>query len=77
MFLIKLRRSLYGLKQSEQMWYNRLSDYLIKEGYANNVICPCQCSKTRARRRLGAGRRVSAAIIMKSFNKSEGLLIGV
>ncbi|KAM1397421.1 hypothetical protein ACFX2I_015003 [Malus domestica] len=23
------------------MWYNRLSEYLIKEGYANNVICPC------------------------------------
>ncbi|KAM1739723.1 hypothetical protein ACFX11_015396 [Malus domestica] len=22
------------------MWYNRLSEYLIKEGYANNVICP-------------------------------------
>ena len=23
------------------MWYNRLSEYLIKEGYINNVICPC------------------------------------
>ncbi|KAM0979765.1 hypothetical protein ACFX2C_015562 [Malus domestica] len=23
------------------MWYNRLNEYLIKEGYANNVICPC------------------------------------
>ncbi|KAM1569796.1 hypothetical protein ACFX10_034874 [Malus domestica] len=41
MFSIKLRRSLYGLKQSGRMWYNRLSEYLIKEGYANNVICPC------------------------------------
>ena len=38
---IKLQRSLYGLKQSGCMWYNRLSEYLLKEGYANNPICPC------------------------------------
>ena len=41
MLSIKLKRSLYGLKQSGRMWYNRLSEYLIKEGYINNVICPC------------------------------------
>jgi len=23
------------------MWYNRLSEYLLKEGYTNDVICPC------------------------------------
>jgi len=23
------------------MWYNRLSEYLLKEGYENNPICPC------------------------------------
>ena len=23
------------------MLYNRLSEYLLKEGYANNLICPC------------------------------------
>ena len=38
---IKLQRSLYGLKQFGRMWYNRLSEYLLKEGYANNPICPC------------------------------------
>ena len=37
---IKLQRSLYGLNQSRRMWYNRLSEYLLKEGYANNPICP-------------------------------------
>ena len=41
MYSIKLRRSLYGLKQSGRMWYNRLSEYLIKDGYINNLICPC------------------------------------
>lgn len=41
MYSIKLQRSLYGLKQSGRMWYNRLSDYLINKGYVNNIICPC------------------------------------
>ena len=37
---IKLQRSLYGLKQSGHMWYNQFSEYLLKEGYENNPICP-------------------------------------
>ncbi|MCF8704082.1 hypothetical protein L3055_11145 [Corynebacterium sp. MC-02] len=41
LFSIKLQRSLYGLKQSGRMWYQRLSDYLTKEGYMNDPICPC------------------------------------
>ena len=41
MYSIKLQRSLYGLKQSTGMWYNRLSEYLLREGYVNNPICPC------------------------------------
>ena len=41
MYSIKLQRSLYGLKKSGRMWYNRLSQYLLKEGYVNNSICPC------------------------------------
>ncbi|KAI3692362.1 hypothetical protein L6452_32176 [Arctium lappa] len=38
---IKLNKSLYGLKQSGRMWYNRLSEYLLKESYKNDSICPC------------------------------------
>ena len=41
MYSIKLQQSLYGLKQSGRMWYNRLSEYLLKKGYVNNLICPC------------------------------------
>jgi hypothetical protein len=40
-YSIKLQRSLYGLKQSGRMWYNCLSEYLLKEGFENNPICPC------------------------------------
>ena len=41
MYSMKLQRSLYILKQSGRMWYNYLSEYLLKEGYVNNPICPC------------------------------------
>ena len=40
-YSIKLQKSLYGLKQSGRMWYNRLSEILVKEGYVNDPICPC------------------------------------
>ena len=40
-YSIKLQKSLYGLKQSGRMWYNRLSEYLLTEGYKNDLICPC------------------------------------
>ena len=41
LFSIKLQRSLYGLKQPGRMWYQRLSEYLIKERYNNDPISPC------------------------------------
>ena len=37
MFSVKLKRSLYGLKQSGRMWYNRLSEYLVNQGCKNAV----------------------------------------
>ena len=48
LFSIKLQRSLYGLKQSDRMWYQRISEYLIKERYKNNPICPCVFIKKSA-----------------------------
>lgn len=41
MYSIKLNRSLYGLKQSGRMWYNRLSEYLLKKGFVNDQVSPC------------------------------------
>ena len=41
LFSIKLQRSSYGLKQSDRMWYKRLSEYLTKEGYIDDPIYLC------------------------------------
>ena len=38
---IRLRMSLYGLRQSRRMWYNRQSEYSTIQRYMNNEVCPC------------------------------------
>lgn len=38
---VKLKRSLYGLKQSGRMWYQRLSNFLLSKGFVTNDIAPC------------------------------------
>jgi hypothetical protein len=41
MYCVKLVKSLYGLKQSERMWYNLLKEFLLNKGYLNSDDCPC------------------------------------
>ena len=51
MYSIKLR-SLYGLKQFGCMWYNHLNEYLLKEGFENNPICPCVFNQKKKKIRI-------------------------
>jgi hypothetical protein len=41
MYCVKLNKSLYGLKQFERMWYNRLKEFLLNKCYSNNDDYPC------------------------------------
>ena len=41
MFCVKLTKSLYGLRQSGRMWYNRMSEFLLQKGYSNSADWPC------------------------------------
>lgn len=41
MYSIRLQRLLYDLKESGRIWYNRHNEYLLSEGYINDVICLC------------------------------------
>lgn len=38
---IKLQRSFYGLKKFGCMWYNHLTEYLIKKRIKNDPLCLC------------------------------------
>jgi hypothetical protein len=41
MYCVKLVKSLYGLKQSGRLWYNRLKEFLLNKCYSSNDDCPC------------------------------------
>jgi hypothetical protein len=41
MYCVKLKKSLYGLKQSGRMWYNRSSEFFSLKGYTKNDSCMC------------------------------------
>jgi hypothetical protein len=41
MYCVKLVKSLYDLKQSGRMWYNRLNEFLLNKCYSINDHCPC------------------------------------
>jgi hypothetical protein len=41
MYNIKLLRALYRLQQFRRMWYNWLSEVLLKNMHTNNSDSPC------------------------------------
>ena len=42
---LKHERALYGLKHADRMWYKRLRDFLINQGFKNDEVCPCNLNE--------------------------------
>lgn len=45
--VLKLKKSMYGLKQSSRVWYKRVEECLLKIGYVKSKIEPCMFLKTK------------------------------
>jgi hypothetical protein len=41
MYCVELNKSVYYLKQSRRMWYNRFKEFLLNKDNSNNDDCPC------------------------------------
>ena len=50
-FVCKLKKSLYGLKQSGRNWHNLLHDYLINEGFSQSQADSCVFTKINGQSR--------------------------
>ena len=44
-FVLHLKKSLYGLKQSPRCWNQELNDYLLKLGFIQSISDPCMYTK--------------------------------
>ncbi len=44
--ILKLKKGLYGLRQSGKLWNDRLKDVLLKAGYIQSIIDPCLFTHT-------------------------------
>jgi len=42
---VKLKKALYGCVESARLWYNRISEFLIKLGYEKNPVEQCVFNK--------------------------------
>lgn len=45
--VLKLKKSMYGLKQSSRVWYKRVEECLLKIGFVKSKIEPCMFLKTQ------------------------------
>lgn len=45
--VLKLKKAIYGLKQSSRMWYKKVDDCLTKSGYVRSNLEPCLYIKNK------------------------------
>ena len=46
-FVMKLKKSLYGLRQSPKNWFGTMDDHLSNIGFRSLKSDPCVCSNTK------------------------------
>ncbi|KAL8134520.1 hypothetical protein AgCh_009515 [Apium graveolens] len=73
LYSVKLQRSLYGLKQSGHMWYNRLNEYLLNDGYVNNQFEMKDLGRTRFCLGIQV-EHLSSGIFVHQSNYTEKIL---
>ena len=44
-YVFKLKKALYGLKQAPRQWYERLSNFLLSQGYERGKTVCCYCAR--------------------------------
>lgn len=49
--VLKLKKAIYGLKQSSRAWYRRVDDCLVSIGYKRSNIEPCLYIKTKCNKK--------------------------
>ena len=66
--VLKLKRSLYGLKQSPRLWNHTLNEWMVSEGFAATATDACIYTKTVAERNIWVAVYVDDLLI---FTDSE------
>lgn len=68
--VLKLKRAIYGLKQSSLAWYERVKDCLSKLGFKNSEYEPCLFAKNNGKIKIIIGLYVDDFLIF-SNNEAE------
>lgn len=67
--VLKLKRAIYGLKQSARAWYKRVDDCLLKLGYRNSVYEPCLYVKQSGNEKTYIGLFVDDFFVFSNCTK--------
>lgn len=73
--VLKLKRAIYGLKQSSRAWYQRVNDYLINQGYKKSDYEPCLFTKFKGNVKLIIALFVDDIFVFSNCTKATEQLV--